>query len=92
MNRWCIRGWRSFLALSGPIAFPLLLLQVTLRPLLDGSITVMESLREDGSFTGGLMLCEGLVQAREEYILQTNIEPVYYFHIGVPGYIVTNRN
>ena len=53
---------------------------------------MMESLREDGSFTGGLMLCEGLVQAREEHILQTNIEPVYYFHIGVPGYIVTSRN
>ena len=31
------------------------------------------------------MLCEGLVQARDEHISQTNIEPtVYYYVTGAP--------
>ena len=34
----------------------------------------MESLRGDGSYTGRLMLCEGLVKARDEHISQTNTE------------------
>ena len=46
-----------------------------------------ESLREDGSYRGGLMLCEGLVQARDEHMSQTNIAPVHYYHIGVPEHI-----
>ena len=33
------------------------------------------------------MLCEGLVQARDEHISQANIEQVYYYFIGVPGHI-----
>ena len=30
------------------------------------------------------MLCEGLVQAQDDHISQTNIEPVSYYRIGVP--------
>ena len=38
------------------------------------------------------MLCVGLVlQARDEHISQSNIEPVYYYHIGVPRYMVAYR-
>ena len=29
-------------------------------------------------YAGELILCEGLVQAREDHISQTNIEPVHY--------------
>ena len=43
---------------------------------------MMESLREDGIFTERLMLCEGLVQARDEHISQTNINPECYYIIG----------
>ena len=41
----------------------------------------MESLWEDGSYTGGeLMLLRGV---RDEHILQTNIEVVYYYYFDV---------
>ena len=33
------------------------------------------------------MLGEGLVHARDEHISQSKIEPVYYYHIGIPRYI-----
>ena len=43
-----------------------------------------KSLGEDGSYTKGLMLCEGMVQARDDHTPQTNIEPIlYYYLIGV---------
>ena len=32
------------------------------------------------------MLCERLVQARVEKILQTNIESIFYCPIGLPGH------
>ena len=38
---------------------------------------VIESLWENGSHRGKLMLCWGLVQATREYISQRNIKPVY---------------
>ena len=52
--------------------------------------SVMASLWEDGSDTGALMLCVGLV-LRVEHILQANKELVYYYHIGVPRQMVANR-
>ena len=49
---------------------------------------MMESLRKDESYTGGLYAMREFVQqARDEHISQTNIEPVYCYHIGVPGHI-----
>ena len=33
------------------------------------------------------MLCEGLMQARDEHMSQTNVEPVHYYHIGVPRHV-----
>ena len=54
--------------------------------------SVMGSLWEDGSYTGELMLCVGLVsQARDEHMSQTNIEPVCYHHIGAPRHMVVHR-
>ena len=53
----------------------------------DQSTSVMESLSVDGSCTGGLILCEGWMQARDDHISQTNIEPVHYYHIGAPEHI-----
>ena len=50
----------------------------------------MERLREDGSYTGELTLCEELVQARDERISHTSIEPVYYYHIGVPRHLIAH--
>ena len=44
----------------------------------------MESLRKDESYAGGLMLYEGLVQARDGHISQMNTEPVCCYHICVP--------
>ena len=45
----------------------------------------MERLRKDESYAGGLMLYEGLVQARDGHISQMNTEPVCCYHICVPG-------
>ena len=44
----------------------------------------MKSLSVDRSYTGELILCVKLMQDRNEFISQTNIEPVYYYHIGTP--------
>ena len=33
------------------------------------------------------MLCEGLVQTQDEDISQINLEPGYFYRIGVPGHI-----
>ena len=39
------------------------------------------------------MLCEGLVQARDEYILtKTNIEPIYYYLIDAPESMGNTQN
>ena len=37
----------------------------------------------DEPYTGELMLCWGLVQARREYISQRNIKPLYYYSISM---------
>ena len=61
------------------------LLQFLLQTIVINLFTsVLESLTVDGSYTGGLMLCEGLVQARNKCTSQTNIEPVYLYQIGAP--------
>ena len=53
--------------------------------------SVLESLWVDGSYTGELMLCEGLVQARREHMSQRSIKPVYYYSILVTHIIGTRR-
>ena len=45
---------------------------------------VMKSLGVDGYYTGGLVLYEGLVRARDEHKSQTNVEPVYYYQMSAP--------
>ena len=49
----------------------------------------MESLREDRSYTGRLMLCEEQMQARDDHKTQTNIELAYHYSIGVSKRMVT---
>ena len=49
----------------------------------------MESLREDTSYMGELMVCEGLLQARHKHMSQTNIEPVYFILLVPQNHWVT---
>ena len=44
----------------------------------------MESLSVDRSYTEGLMLWVESLQARDNHISQTNIEPVCYYHVDAP--------
>ena len=51
----------------------------------------MDSLWEDGSYTGEMMLFWGLVQTEREYISQTSIKPVYHYSISMTTIIGTYR-
>ena len=53
----------------------------------DTAPQVMGRLSVDISYTGGLMLRVGLMRARDDNILQTNIEPVCCYHIGASEHI-----
>ena len=53
----------------------------------DTAPQVMGRLSVDISYTGGLMLRVGLMRARDDHILQTNIEPVCCYHIGASEHI-----
>ena len=53
---------------------------------------MMKRFRDDGSYMGGLVLCEELVKAQDECISQREMnieEPVlYYYHSGTSEHIL----
>ena len=52
---------------------------------------MMESLSVDRSY-GRIMLWLGIMQARDDHLIQMNILPVYDYHTGVPEHIDNKQN